>query len=101
MPLESVLLSAGLPGAILAWFMYRAEGKWDDLIENQNRLEAAMNRMVRAQMLELIARPDTPDSVRQLAQDLSRETDEAEKERLARAQSRRGRLSRLPLAPSQ
>lgn len=99
--MEAVLLSAGLPGAIIAWFMWRAEGKWDEIQAGQSRLEAALNRQVRMQALMLIASDSTPSSVRQLAQDLSGETEVAEKFRKERDQLRAARSLRRPSAQSQ
>jgi guanylate kinase len=88
-----VLLQAGVAGVVLGWFMWRAEKKWDQLLDGQDRIEAAQNRQVRAQMLNLLSRDDTPPSVKQLAQDLSEETNTADEHR-KRLRAARSRLSR-------
>lgn len=65
------LLNVGAVGAVLVWVLWRIEPRLD-------RVELSMNRLARAQMLTLIARPDVDDLVREQARDLLREMGHAE-----------------------
>jgi uncharacterized membrane-anchored protein YjiN (DUF445 family) len=55
--IAQMLASAGVAGAVLAWFMTRTEKRLD-------RLEQALDRLARAQMLTLLARPDVEDAIK-------------------------------------
>jgi hypothetical protein len=65
------LLNLGAIGAVLAWFLI-------NLNPRMERLERAINRLTRAQMLSVMSRRDTPKEVKQLASDLVRELEEDE-----------------------
>lgn len=60
MSIETALLQAGVAGVVLAWFMLRAERRID-------RVESALDRLTRAQMLTLIARADVEEMVKEQA----------------------------------
>jgi hypothetical protein len=70
------LLNLGAIGAVLAWFLV-------NLGPRLERIERAIDRLTRAQMLTLLSRPDVPEPVKRLAGDLVKELDHAQ------AQSRR------------
>lgn len=55
-----ILLNAGVAGGMLLWFMSRAENRLE-------RAERALDRLTRAQMLTLIARPDVEEPIKQHA----------------------------------
>jgi hypothetical protein len=82
--LQSALLQAGVAGVVLGWFMLRAERKWDDQAESQSLVEAAINRLAKAQLMLLLASDSTPPSVKLQAQELDKEIEGAETERRSR-----------------
>lgn len=86
--MEATLLQAGIAGAVLAWFMLRAEKLWGQMIQSQEETQASINRLARAQLLLTIASDSTPPSVRKLAQELKSEVDIAEEARVARSRRR-------------
>lgn len=55
-----VLVQAGVPGVVLGWFMWRSEVRMD-------RLERALDRMSRTQLLALLGRPDVEPAVKEQA----------------------------------
>lgn len=55
--LLQVFASAGVAGVVLLWFMTRSEKRLD-------RLEQALDRLARAQMLTLLARPDVEEVIK-------------------------------------
>jgi hypothetical protein len=71
--ITTALLQTGAVGAVLAWFMLRQEKQNGDIVKSMQAVERAIDRQTRALMLERISRPDTPDSVKRLAQDLANE----------------------------
>lgn len=71
MPGLEPLLNLGAIGAVLAWFLIQ-------LIPRLERIERALDRLTRAQMLTLISRKDAPPEVKALARDLVGEVEEAE-----------------------
>lgn len=60
------LVQAGVLGPVLVWFMLRAEARLE-------RLERAQDRLTRAQMLTLIARPDVEEPIKHQARILLQE----------------------------
>ena len=54
------LLNVGAVGVILAWHLFRTESRLD-------RMERAIDRMVRAQMIEVAAGLQVPEPVREQA----------------------------------
>lgn len=68
MPGIEPLLNLGAIGAVLAWFLVNLSPRLD-------RIERAIDRLTRAQMLTLLSRPDVPEGVKTLANDLVHELD--------------------------
>ena len=60
------LLNFGALGIVVGWFMLVTTGRLD-------RIERAIDRMTRAMALDVIARPQVAESVREQAQQLLRE----------------------------
>lgn len=54
------LLNFGAIGFVLAWMLWRSDARL-------NQIERALDRLTRAQMLTLIARPDVDDHVKRQA----------------------------------
>lgn len=52
-----VLYQLGVTGVVLAWFMFRVEKRMD-------RVELALDRLTRTQLLTLLARPDVEDAIK-------------------------------------
>ena len=65
--LEAILLQAGVAGAVLAWFMLRAEKRFDMYEDRILRVEHALDRLTRAQMLTLLARSDVDEPIKDQA----------------------------------
>lgn len=66
------LINLGAVGAILAYFLVRTDPRLE-------RLENAVDRLARAQMLMLIASPVTDEAIKRQAQSIINELDAAEK----------------------
>ena len=60
------LLNFGAIGCVLAWMLWRSDSR-------QERIERALDRLTRGQMLTLISRPDVDDHVKQQARAILRE----------------------------
>jgi hypothetical protein len=55
--LFQALAPAGVAGVVLGWFMLRSDGRMD-------RVERALDRLTRAQMLTLLSRPEVEETVK-------------------------------------
>lgn len=66
----SPLYNLGAIGVVLGWLMWRVEPR-------MKSMEAAQDRATRANMLMLIAIPQVADGVKEQAQGISKEIDEA------------------------
>lgn len=60
------LLNFGAIGSVLAWMLWRSDAR-------MGSIERALDRLTRAQMLTLIARPDVDDHVKRQARAVLRE----------------------------
>jgi hypothetical protein len=58
------LAGGGVAGAVLIWFMVRAEQRLGAIERAITRLAQSQDRLVRGSMLELLARPGTTESIR-------------------------------------
>ena len=61
------LLNLGAVGAVLAWFLLKAEPR-------MRAMEDAIDRLVRAQMLDILSRPEVAPAIKDQAQRLLTET---------------------------
>jgi len=59
-PLLGSLINFGALGIVLAWFMFRTEGKLE-------RIERALNRLARAELISTLSRPDVDEPVKRQA----------------------------------
>lgn len=68
MPADSLagLLNFGAIGSVLAWMLWRSDAR-------QEKIERALDRLTRAQMLTLLARTDVDDHIKVQAKSLLRE----------------------------
>jgi hypothetical protein len=64
------LAGSGVTGAVLIWFMVRAEQRLCAIEQAITRLARSQDRLVRGSMLELLAHPGTAESVRAQARAL-------------------------------
>jgi hypothetical protein len=53
----TLMAQFGIAGVVLAWFMFRVERRMDDMRQ-------ALDRLTRAQMLTLLARPDVDEAIK-------------------------------------
>ena len=74
------LINLGAVGVVLGWFMFRMEPRLE-------QIEAAIDRLARAQMLLVVAQPDTSPNIRAQAQAILKELDDSPSE-TRRRQSR-------------
>jgi DNA-binding HxlR family transcriptional regulator len=70
------LINLGGVGAVLAWFLFRAEKKFDEIRRSYELNSKALDRMVRSQMLAVMADIHVAPQVRQQAQELLQEIKE-------------------------
>lgn len=70
-PLINALVQYGPMGVVLAWFLFRTENRLGGI-------ERALDRVSRAQMLDLVSRPETPPAVRRQAERLLKEVEVAQ-----------------------
>lgn len=70
------LINLGGVGAVLAWFLMRAEKKFDEIRRGYEMNSRALDRMVRAQMLAVLADIHVAPQVKQQAQELLAEIKE-------------------------
>ena len=61
------LANLGAFGAIVGWMLWRAEPRLE-------RIERALERLTRAQMLSLLSRPDIDDRIKDQAREVLDET---------------------------
>lgn len=69
--LVNALVQYGPMGLVLAWFLLRTENRLGGI-------ERALDRMNRAQMLDLVSRPETAPAVRRQAEQLLKEVEVAQ-----------------------
>ena len=60
------LLNFGAIGCVLAWMLWRSDSR-------QEKIERSLDRLTRAQMLTLVARPDVDDHIKHQARQIMRE----------------------------
>ena len=60
------LVNLGAVGIVLAWFMWRTEPRLE-------RIERAMDRFTRAQLIEALYRPGSDESAKRMARQMLRE----------------------------
>jgi len=63
------LVNAGVAGVVLAWVLWRTDRRLE-------RIERALDRVARAQLLALVVRPDVPEHVRAQANACLQEANE-------------------------
>lgn len=63
------VVNAGVAGSVLTWFLWRAERRLE-------RIERALDRLARAQMLALVSRADVAEPVRHYAESILHESHE-------------------------
>lgn len=80
--MESTLLQVGVTGAVLLWFMLRAERRLDAMVTAQDRMRvdvvSAQDRTSRAMLLLVLQIPNADDHARQQARSILAEIERHE-----------------------
>lgn len=73
----SPLINVGAIGAVLWWFLTQTNPRLEALQKEMqamgSRIEGALDRLTRAQMLTLLNQPETPDALKREAREVLKE----------------------------